>query len=94
MTVIRTNETGGRNNNPEGLSKGFDVLFTVEFKVCHNFIMKTYRLMDTYLQSQKHRDEFIPHPTHVAYKVKLPPFLGFFENDAHSSCSGLRHRSR
>ena len=31
--VITHQVLGGKNNNPEGFSKGFDVVFTVEFKV-------------------------------------------------------------
>ncbi|KAK0459008.1 uncharacterized protein EV420DRAFT_345087 [Desarmillaria tabescens] len=30
--MVNHGPVGGRNNNPEGFDKGFDVLFTVEFK--------------------------------------------------------------
>lgn len=38
----RTN-LGGRNNNPEGHDKGFDVVFTVQFKVCTHLHRKRVR---------------------------------------------------
>ncbi|KAI0032438.1 hypothetical protein K488DRAFT_85860 [Vararia minispora EC-137] len=48
---------GGKNNNPDGFDKGFDVVFTLEFK------------------SEKHRDDFIPQPDHIAFKSSIMPFL-------------------
>ncbi|KIP03532.1 hypothetical protein PHLGIDRAFT_235963 [Phlebiopsis gigantea 11061_1 CR5-6] len=51
--LVNQGPTGGRNNNPEGLGKGFDIVFTVEFK------------------SEANRDEFIPDPKHVAYKMSI-----------------------
>ncbi|EMD33485.1 hypothetical protein CERSUDRAFT_87328 [Gelatoporia subvermispora B] len=51
--LVNYGPRGGRNNNPEGFDKGFDVVFTVQFK------------------DIKSRDDFIPDPKHVAYKMSI-----------------------
>lgn len=61
---------GGRNNNLEGADKGFDVCFTVEFKVCSTSASRGGELcIEGTLQSIEARDEFVPEKNHVVYKV-------------------------
>jgi len=74
----------GKQNSPEGMTKGLEMIFVLEFEVCpfspalggpilcHQYADSYSPLLEADGQNIEDRDYYLDHPAHVEFKVSHP----------------------